>query len=101
MQMPSELKAWLILVYFYKTDMVSPSLNLNIFIIRVNVLKLNRNIFRHRWKKKNVIGSLKMCVCGEGTRSTRACVSLQTKLERSRKEHVLISRFTWHCGGTS
>lgn len=55
MQMPSELKAWLILVYFYKTDMVSPSLNLNIFIIRVNVLKLNRNIFRHRWKKKMLL----------------------------------------------
>lgn len=43
--------------------------------------------------EKNVIGSLKMGVCGEGTRSTKACMSLQTKLERSRKELVLISRF--------
>lgn len=44
-------------------------------------------------EKKKVIGSLKMGGCGEGIRSTRACMSLQTKLERSRKELVLISRF--------
>lgn len=60
-------------MYFYKTQIVSPSLAEN---VRVIVLELNHNIFRHKWK--TITGLLKVCLGRE--QLTEACRDLQTKL---------------------
>lgn len=88
----SEFKVWLILVYFYKIEIVSPIFNLNIFIIRVNVLKPNRNIFRHKWKKcywllENV------CVWRGEQIHRSMCVLTNQAVEIKRRTTVLISTF--------
>lgn len=74
------------------------------------MLKLNHNIFRHRWKKKSVLGSLKMYVCSKGRgldpqkhvcTYKPSCRDREKNLIRVDLKISKLSRFTWHCGGTS
>jgi hypothetical protein len=87
--LPFEFKAWLILIYFYKIEIVSSSIS--IFIIRVSMLKLNYNIFRHRWKC--YLAPWK-CVCVARAIQTHTSMHVLTNqaVEIKKRASVLISQ---------
>lgn len=71
------------------------------------MLKGSRNIFRHGWKKRHWLLEKRVCVARGIDPQKHVCTFKKPSCRDQGKNLSVdlkipkLSRFTWHCGGTS